>query len=151
MINKLAKNIVAIFSIVILAVFTVMSLFYVVTVKNFDENVLINLTTSVGLLIYIAIDLIILFILKRLKKINKISKKVKIACVIGAVIIYLMCSIYWVKNSNIVPVDDSKSVNDLAVSLAKRRHGKDKNKWIYRKISKSNGNNICYRNFIQNI
>lgn len=131
MINKLAKNIVAIFSIVILAVFTVMSLFYVVTVKNFDENVLINLTTSVGLLIYIAIDLIILFILKRLKKINKISKKVKIACVIGAVIIYLMCSIYWVKNSNVVPVDDSKSVNDLAVSFAKRRHGKDKNKWIY--------------------
>lgn len=131
MINKLAKNIVAIFSIVILAVFTVMSLFYVVTVKNFDENVLINLTTSVGLLIYIAIDLIILFILKRLKKINKISKKVKIACVIGAVIIYLMCSIYWVKNSNVVPVDDSKSVNDLAVSFAKRRHGKNKNKWIY--------------------
>ena len=72
MINKLAKNIVAIFSIVILAVFTVMSLFYVVTVKNFDENVLINLTTSVGLLIYIAIDLIILFILKKLKKIKKI-------------------------------------------------------------------------------
>lgn len=131
MINKLAKNIVAIFSIVILAVFTVMSLFYVVTVKNFDENVLINLTTSVGLLIYIAIDLIILFMLKKLKKINKISKKVKIACVIGAVIIYLMCSIYWVKNSNVVPVDDSKSVNDLAVSFAKRRHGKDKNKWIY--------------------
>lgn len=131
MINKLAKNIVAIFSIVILAVFTVMSLFYVVTVKNFDENVIINLTTSVGLLIYIAIDLIILFILKKLKKINKISKKAKIACVIGAVIIYLACSIYWVKNSSVVPVDDSKSVNDLAVSFAKRRHGKDKNKWIY--------------------
>ena len=131
MINKLAKNIVAIFSIVILAVFTVMSLFYVVTVKNFDENVLINLTTSVGLLIYIAIDLIILFILKKLKKTDKISKKAKIACVVGAVIIYLVCSIYWVKNSNVVPVDDSKSVNDLAVSFAKRRYGKDKNKWIY--------------------
>ena len=131
MINKLAKNIVAIFSIVILAVFTVMSLFYVVTVKNFDENVLINLTTSVGLLIYIAIDLIILFILKKLKKTDKISKKAKIACVVGAVIIYLVCSIYWVKNSNVVPVDDSKSVNDLAVSFAKRRHGKNKNKWIY--------------------
>ncbi len=120
MINKIAKNVVAIISIIILAILTLMSLMYVSVVKNFFENVFINLTTSVGLFVYIAIDFIILSILKKVKDI-KISKKVKLVCIIGAIIIYFLCSMYWVKNATVVPIDDSKSVNDLAVCFAKRR------------------------------
>jgi uncharacterized membrane protein len=123
MLNKLAKNIVAIISIAILAVFIIMSLLYIVTVKNFFENVFINLTTSVGLFVYLVIDLLFIIILKLVSlKVNK-NKKIKIIekVLIGAfLIIYTIISINWIKNSNIEPIDDSKSVNDLAVSFANR-------------------------------
>ena len=93
------------------------------TVKNFFENVFINLTTSVGLFVYLVIDLLFIIILKLVSlKVNK-NKKIKIIekVLIGAfLIIYTIISINWIKNSNIEPIDDSKSVNDLAVSFANR-------------------------------
>lgn len=119
--NKLAKNVVAIISIIILIVFTIMSLIYIVTVKNFFENVFINLTTSIGLFVYLAIDALFIILLKLLNLNDKKDKKyeiIKRTLLLVAIIIYAIISMNWIKNSNIVPVDDSKSVNDLAVSLA---------------------------------
>lgn len=128
MLNKLTKNIIAIISIIILAILTIMSLLYVVTVKNFAENVFINLTTSIGLFIYLIIDFLLIIILKILNLKIKKNKKTRIIekVLIGAlIIIYAIISINWIRNSNIKPIDDSKSVNDLAVSFANRRYGKD--------------------------
>lgn len=128
MLNKLAKNIIAIISIIILTILTIMSLLYVVTVKNFAENVFINLTTSIGLFIYLIIDLLFIIILKILSLKIKKNKKTKIIekVLIGVfIIIYTLISINWIRNSNIEPIDDSKSVNDLAVSFANRKYGKN--------------------------
>ena len=44
MLDKLAKNIVVFFSTVILLTCTIISMFFIATVKNFDENVMIKLT-----------------------------------------------------------------------------------------------------------
>lgn len=128
MLNKLAKNIIEIISIIILTILTIMSLLYVVTVKNFAENVFINLTTSIGLFIYLIIDFLFIIILKILSFKIKKNKKTKIIekILIGAfIIIYTLISINWIRNSKIEPIDDSKSVNDLAVSFANRRYGKN--------------------------
>lgn len=128
MLNKLAKNIIEIISIIILTILTIMSLLYVVTVKNFAENVFINLTTSIGLFIYLIIDFLFIIILKILSFKIKKNKKTKIIekILIGAfIIIYTLISINWIRNSKIEPIDDSKSVNDLAVSFANRRYGED--------------------------
>ena len=43
MLDKLAKNIVVFFSTVILLTCTIISMFFIATVKNFDENVMIKL------------------------------------------------------------------------------------------------------------
>ena len=122
MIDKLAKNIVVFFSTVILLTCTIISMFFIATVKNFDENVMIKLTTSVGLICYLAIDFIIVFGIKKLEDKVKISKKIKKAVLIIAICIYAGVSVYWVSTSNIPPVDDSKSVNNLAISFVNRRY-----------------------------
>lgn len=79
MLDKLAKNIVVFFSTVILLTCTIISMFFIATVKNFDENVMIKLTTSVGLICYLAIDFIIVFGIKNLAMylIQDIYKKKK--------------------------------------------------------------------------
>ena len=117
MLDKLAKNIVVFFSTVILLTCTIISMFFIATVKNFDENVMIKLTTSVGLICYLAIDFIIVFGIKKLEDKVKISKKIKKAVLIIAICIYAGVSVYWVRTSNVPPVDDSKSVNNLAISF----------------------------------
>lgn len=122
MLDKLAKNIVVFFSTVILLTCTIISMFFIATVKNFDENVMIKLTTSVGLICYLAIDIIIVFGIKKLEDKVKISKKIKKAVLIIAICIYAGVSVYWVGTSNIPPVDDSKSVNNLAISFVNRRY-----------------------------
>ena len=122
MLDKLAKNIVVFFSTVILLTCTIISMFFVATVKNFDENVMIKLTTSVGLICYLAIDFIIVFVIKKLEDKVKISKKIKKAVLIIAICIYAGVSVYWVRTSNVPPVDDSKSVNNLAISFVNRRY-----------------------------
>lgn len=122
MLDKLAKNIVVFFSTVILLICTIISMFFIATVKNFDENVMIKLTTSVGLICYLAIDFIIVFGIKKLEDKVKISKKIKKAVLIIAICIYAGVSVYWVRTSNIPPVDDSKSVNNLAISFVNRRY-----------------------------
>ena len=122
MLDKLAKNIVVFFSTVILLTCTIISMFFIATVKNFDENVMIKLTTSVGLICYLAIDFIIVFGIKKLEDKVKISKKIKKAVLIIAICIYAGVSVYWVGTSNIPPVDDSKSVNNLAISFVNRRY-----------------------------
>lgn len=122
MLDKLAKNIVVFFSTVILLTCTIISMFFIATVKNFDENVMIKLTTSVGLICYLAIDFIIVFGIKKLEDKVKISKKIKKAVLIIAICIYAGVSVYWVRTSNIPPVDDSKSVNNLAISFVNRRY-----------------------------
>lgn len=128
MLNKIAKNTVAIISIIILAVFTIMSLFYVTTVKNFNENVFINLTTSIGLLIYLVIDVVLVLLLKiintKIKK-NRKTKIIKIGLVAACMIVYMGVSINWIHQSKVEPVDDSKSVNNLAISFANRRLGRN--------------------------
>ncbi len=120
MLDKLAKNIVVFFSTVILLTCTIISMFFIATVKNFDENVMIKLTTSVGLICYLAIDFIIVFGIKKLEDKVKISKKIKKAVLIIAICIYAGVSVYWVRTSNVPPVDDSKSVNNLAISFVNR-------------------------------
>lgn len=122
MLDKLAKNIVVFFSTVILLTCTIISMFFIATVKNFDENVMIKLTTSVGLICYLVIDFIIVFGIKKLEDKVKISKKIKKAVLIIAICIYAGVSVYWVSTSNIPPVDDSKSVNNLAISFVNRRY-----------------------------
>ena len=122
MLDKLAKNIVVFFSTVILLTCTIISMFFIATVKNFDENVMIKLTTSVGLICYLAIDIIIVFGIKKLEDKVKISKKIKKAVLIIAICIYAGVSVYWVGTSNVPPVDDSKSVNNLAISFVNRRY-----------------------------
>ena len=122
MLDKLAKNIVVFFSTVILLTCTIISIFFIATVKNFDENVMIKLTTSVGLICYLVIDFIIVFGIKKLEDKVKISKKIKKAVLIIAICIYAGVSVYWVSTSNIPPVDDSKSVNNLAISFVNRRY-----------------------------
>lgn len=122
MLDKLAKNIVVFFSTVILLTCTIISMFFIATVKNFDENVMIKLTTSVGLICYLAIDFIIVFGIKKLEDKVKISKKIKKAVLVIAICIYAGVSVYWVGTSNIPPVDDSKSVNNLAISFVNRRY-----------------------------
>lgn len=122
MLDKLAKNIVVFFSTVILLTCTIISMFFIATVKNFDENVMIKLTTSVGLICYLAIDFIIVFGIKKLEDKVKISKKIKKAVLIIAICIYAGVSVYWVRTSNIPPVDDSKSVNNLAISFVNRKY-----------------------------
>ena len=122
MLDKLAKNIVVFFSTVILLTCTIISMFFIATVKNFDENVMIKLTTSVGLICYLAIDIIIVFGIKKLEDKVKISKKIKKAVLIIAICIYAGVSVYWVRTSNVPPVDDSKSVNNLAISFVNRRY-----------------------------
>ena len=122
MLDKLAKNIVVFFSTVILLTCTIISMFFIATVKNFDENVMIKLTTSIGLICYLAIDFIIVFGIKKLEDKVKISKKIKKAVLIIAICIYAGVSVYWVGTSNIPPVDDSKSVNNLAISFVNRRY-----------------------------
>ncbi len=122
MLDKLAKNIVVFFSTVILLTCTIISMFFIATVKNFDENVMIKLTTSVGLICYLAIDFIIVFGIKKLEDKVKISKKIKKAVLIIAICIYAGVSVYWVRTSNVPPVDDSKSVNNLAISFVNRRY-----------------------------
>ena len=97
-------------------------MFFIATVKNFDENVMIKLTTSVGLICYLAIDFIIVFVIKKLEDKKKISKKIKKAVLIIAICIYAGVSVYWVRTSNVPPVDDSKSVNNLAISFVNRRY-----------------------------
>lgn len=122
MLNKLAKNTIAVIAIIILIVFTIMSLFYIVTVKNYFENVFIDLTTSLGLFKYLLIDIVLLILLKILDlKLSKDNKKVEIAkkiLLIVSLIIYAFVSISWIKSSTIEPIDDSKSVNDLAIKFA---------------------------------
>ena len=122
MLNKLAKNTVAVIAIIIFAIFTIMSLFYLVTVKNYFENVFIDLTTSMGLVKYLLIDFLLIVVLKILDlKLPKNNKKVEMGkkVFLGAMIlIYVVVSINWIKSSTIEPIDDSKSVNDLAVQLA---------------------------------
>lgn len=117
---------VAIISIIILIVFTIMSLFYVTTVKNFNENVFLEITTSIGLLSYLVIDFLLILLLKilnvKIKK-NKKTEIIKKGLVFIFLIIYMVISINWIHKSNVEPVDDSKSVNNLAVSWAKRRGG----------------------------
>ena len=122
MLDKLAKNIVVFFLTVILLTCTIISMFFIATVKNFDENVMIKLTTSVGLICYLAIDFIIVFGIKKLEDKVKISKKIKKAVLIIAICIYAGVSVYWVRTSNVPPVDDSKSVNNLAISFVNRRY-----------------------------
>ena len=122
MLDKLAKNIVVFFSTVILLTCTIICMFFIATVKNFDENVMIKLTTSVGLICYLAIDFIIVFGIKKLEDKVKISKKIKKAVLIIAICIYAGVSVYWVRTSNVPPVDDSKSVNNLAISFVNRRY-----------------------------
>ena len=122
MLDKLAKNIVVFFSTVILLTCTIISMFFIATVKNFDENVMIKLTTSVGLICYLAVDFIIVFGIKKLEDKVKISKKIKKAVLIIAICIYAGVSVYWVRTSNVPPVDDSKSVNNLAISFVNRRY-----------------------------
>ena len=122
MLDKLAKNIVVFFSTVILLTCTIISMFFIATVKNFEENVMIKLTTSVGLICYLAIDFIIVFGIKKLEDKVKISKKIKKAVLIIAICIYAGVSVYWVRTSNVPPVDDSKSVNNLAISFVNRRY-----------------------------
>ena len=122
MLDKLAKYIVVFFSTVILLTCTIISMFFIATVKNFDENVMIKLTTSVGLICYLAIDFIIVFGIKKLEDKVKISKKIKKAVLIIAICIYAGVSVYWVRTSNVPPVDDSKSVNNLAISFVNRRY-----------------------------
>lgn len=123
--NELAKKIITIISIIILAIFTIMSLFQIAIVKNFFENVYISMTTSIGLIIYLTIDFIFIILLKifqeKINK-NKKSKIIKIALMVIAIISYAIISFGWVNNSEIVPVDDSQCVNELAVKLAERRY-----------------------------
>ena len=125
-IDKLAKNIVVIVSTVILSVFVIISLLYITTVKNFSENVLINLTTGLELIIYLAIDFIIIILIKAIERKEMLSNKIKLVAIATAIIFYSIISLLWVNSSNIQPVDDSGAVNYLAICFAKRRYGNNK-------------------------
>ena len=119
MINKIAKNIVSIISTIVLIVFVAINLMYVTVVRNFSENVFMNLTTGLELMLYLAIDIAIIVILKLFQKNKKISNKyVKITIMIISIIIYSCIAIAWVKSSTVEPVDDSRCVNELAKAFA---------------------------------
>lgn len=118
MVEKIAKNIVAIVSIIILAILTLMSLLYVSTVKNFFENVFINLTTSIGLAIYLLIGFVIIILSKFISSKINVTKVTKKIILVACIIAYTMVSIKWVNNSTNEPIDDSKSVNNLAICFA---------------------------------
>lgn len=115
--KKFSINIVTVFSLIILFAFTIANLFFIVTVTNFAENVFINFTTSVGFVAGIVIDIVFLYFFKILSKKDKIiSSKYFILILI---LIYSLISAIWVNNSKITPIDDSESVNNLAIDLAK--------------------------------
>ena len=113
--ENLAKKVVSILSIIILTAFTICNVFFIVTVTNFAENVFIEYTISVSLVISLVIDIILVCLFKLLNGHTKINKKIVVIC---SIIIYMITSIIWINTSNVEPIDDSKSVNDLAIELA---------------------------------
>lgn len=82
--------------------------------RNFAENVFINYTLSIEFIAIIALDAIILYFLKIIKIYNKINYRIFI---IMGIIIYAMLSVVWINRVSIEPIDDSKSVNDLAIKF----------------------------------
>ena len=123
MLDKLVKNIITIISITVFAMCVILSIIYVASVHNSGEHVLIRLTSGIGVISYLVIDLIGIVLLKKIENKIKISKKVKYILLTGVTLIYLFISCYWVNNSNVLPVDDSKAVNDIAVCFAKGDYG----------------------------
>ena len=113
--KELSVKIVTIISIIVLFILTIFNMFFLVTVTNFAENVFIEPTTSIGFVCSLIIDIVLLCLFKVLSKYSKINNKI---VVISALLIYALVSAIWINNSTIEPIDDSESVNNLAIDLA---------------------------------
>lgn len=113
--KEISVKIVTLISIIVFFILTIFNMFFIVTVTNFAENVFMEPTTSISFIASLIIDLILLYLFKILSKYNKISNKIVI---IVALLIYTIICSAWINNSQIVPIDDSESVNNLAIDLA---------------------------------
>lgn len=127
MIDKLAKNIVLVVSTIILTIFVAINILYVTIVKNQAENVFMNLSTSLELIMYFAIDIALVILFKFVQENKKMNKYIKLAALILGIVVYALISIKWVNSSTIEPIDDSKSVNDLAICFAEGNMDEIKN------------------------
>lgn len=115
--EKVSKNIVLILGLMFLAIFFILNLFYAATVENYAEHVVLAKTTSIEFVISIVIAIMFIVAIKKKKKINlKVNKK---AIILIFLILYVIVCVKWIKFANIQPVDDAKSVNDLAIALSK--------------------------------
>ena len=115
--EKVSKNIVLILGLMFLAIFFILNLFYAATVENYAEHVVLAKTTSIEFVISIVIAIMFIVAIKKKKKINlKVNKK---AIILIFLILYVIVCVKWIKFANIQPVDDAKSVNDLAIVLSK--------------------------------
>ncbi len=112
-INKFIKNIIIIFSFIILSILFLFNIMYKSAVINSAENVL-NQYLKLHEIIYIIIGSIILILFLWLFSKNKINKRYLI---IGLLVLYAILSFKWINYNNIVPVDDSKEVNNAAISI----------------------------------
>ena len=104
-------TLILILGIIILGILFISNFFYTSTVENFAEHVSIDFTTSVEFVISIVLAICAILIIKKIK-INK-----KILIVIG-LICYVFISIKWINKEYVEPVDDSLTVNNLAISLS---------------------------------
>lgn len=107
--EKISKKFVLILGMIILAILFISNFFYTSTVENFAEHVAIDFTTSVEFVISIASAISAILIIKKIK-INKMVIVIGLIC-------YVFISIKWINKANVEPIDDSLTVNNLAISL----------------------------------
>lgn len=112
--KEISVKIVTLISVVVFFILTIFNMFFMVTVTNLAENVFMEPTTSISFIVSLIIDLILLYLVKILSKYNKINNKI---IIIGSLLIYTVICTVWINNSQIVPIDDSESVNNLAIDL----------------------------------
>lgn len=114
-IKNFMKNVIIIFSLLALLMLFIFNIIYKSSVINGSENIL-NQYLKLYEIIIIAIGVIILIsFFIYLSKINiKINNKILI---ISLLIIYTILSFIWIKYVNLTPIDDSKVVNDSAISI----------------------------------
>ena len=113
--KEIAVKTVTLISIIVFCILTIFNIFFIVTVTNFAENVFITPTTSISFVSSLILDIALLCLFKKLSKHNKIN--IKFAIII-ALLIYALISAIWINLSKVKPIDDSESVNNLAIDLA---------------------------------
>ena len=118
MANKILKNIISVIAIIVLCGIGIARFYFISTVSTKYEKVIMNVTSSIEITIYLVIDLLFIFAFKIMKDKLKLNKNIKRIILVLCIFIYGISSAIWVKNSDIIPVDDSKSVNELAISYA---------------------------------